>query len=458
VTAPDLAATLDDVVAFVRRYVVLTAAQAAAAALWVAHTHAFAAAEATPYLAISSAEPISGKTRLLEVFELLVARPWLTARVTAAVLPRRINKERSTLLLDESDAAFSGDKEYAETLRGVLNSGYREGGSVSVCVGQGANLSYATFSTFAPKAIAGLNKLPDTVQSRSIPIRLKRKAAGEQAERYFRRDARQAAEPVRDSLASLLEHYADQLADARPQLPAELGDRTADVWEPLFAIADLAGADWPERARAAAVELSTAGDLEDATVGVRLLTDTKAVFDSQAVDRVSSKGLVAALNELDEAPWGEWAKGRGLTQRTLANLLHKFDVRSKTVRFDDDTTAKGYHRSQFEDAFARYIDPSKRHNVTTRMVERETGDFEASHAEPCDASKNGANPHEQRDVTLCRFGTPNPRPRPLIGDPGYPLFADAAYANGHITAAELREQLELDGLVRRAAVDWRGER
>ena len=63
---------LDDVARFVRRFVVLTEAQADTLALWVAHTHAFEAAETTPYLAITSAEKRSGKTRLLEVLELLV--------------------------------------------------------------------------------------------------------------------------------------------------------------------------------------------------------------------------------------------------------------------------------------------------------------------------------------------------------------------------------------------------
>ena len=117
---PPLDEVLDEVAGFVRRFVVMSEAQADAVALWVVHTHAFDAAEQTPYLAISSAEKRSGKTRLLEVLELLVARPWLTGRVTAAVLARKVDAERPTLLLDESDAAFKGEKEYAEALRGLL--------------------------------------------------------------------------------------------------------------------------------------------------------------------------------------------------------------------------------------------------------------------------------------------------------------------------------------------------
>jgi hypothetical protein len=113
---------------------------------------------------------------------------------------RKIDAERPTLLLDESDAAFKGDREYAEALRGVLNSGHRRGGKTTVCVGQGAEIGFKDFSTFCPKAIAGIGKLPDTVQSRSIPIRLKRRAPGERIERFRYEDAKVEARPLREAL------------------------------------------------------------------------------------------------------------------------------------------------------------------------------------------------------------------------------------------------------------------
>jgi hypothetical protein len=164
---------LDAVMGFVRRFVSLTESQARVVALWTAHTHAFGAADCTPYLAVNSAEKQSGKTRLLEVLRLLACGPWFTGRVTAGVLSRKIDEVHPTLLLDESDAAFKGEKEYAEALRGILNTGYRRGGVASCCVGQGMNISYRDFSTFCPKAIAGIGKLPDTVMLRpddNVPI------------------------------------------------------------------------------------------------------------------------------------------------------------------------------------------------------------------------------------------------------------------------------------------------
>jgi hypothetical protein len=133
----NLAVLLDDIASFLRSFVVLSDYQLQAISLWVAHTHSISSALTTPYLNIYSAEKRSGKTRLLEVLEVLVARPWFTGRLTSAVLARKVDAECPTLLLDESDAAFKGEKEYSETLRGILNTGYRRGGKSSVCVGKG---------------------------------------------------------------------------------------------------------------------------------------------------------------------------------------------------------------------------------------------------------------------------------------------------------------------------------
>src|SRR5271170_794797 len=141
----DAALMLDDIVSFIRRFVSLSPAQACVIALWVGHTHCFSAFDVTPYLSITSAEMQCGKTRLLEILELLVFNPWRTGRGTAAVLIRKIDAERSTVLLDEADAAFGGGRGYTEMLRGLLNTGYERGGVYSSCVGQD---SFKDFSTF----------------------------------------------------------------------------------------------------------------------------------------------------------------------------------------------------------------------------------------------------------------------------------------------------------------------
>ena len=247
-TTPETTADLlDKVESFVRRYVVLTDAQATTVALWAAHTHALDAFNCTPYLSVTSADKQSGKTRLLEVLDLLVAKPWFTGRATAAVLVRKIDKEQPTLLLDESDAAFRGEKEYAETLRGLLNTGFKRNGRYSMCVGQGAEISYKDFSTFCPKAIAGIGKLPDTVADRSIPVRLQRRAPEEGSEVPRAPRARGGGTFYQALVAFARRRSTPSITSAQPA--EQLSDRAEEVWEPLRAMAGYVGGEWPARVR-----------------------------------------------------------------------------------------------------------------------------------------------------------------------------------------------------------------
>jgi len=76
VVEPDVSRLLVDLVAYVKKFVIFQRdAEAVAVALWVVHTHAFEAADATPYIAVSSPEKESGKSKLLEALSLVVARP-----------------------------------------------------------------------------------------------------------------------------------------------------------------------------------------------------------------------------------------------------------------------------------------------------------------------------------------------------------------------------------------------
>lgn len=345
---------LDRIFRYIRRFVSLSESQARVVTLWVVHTHVFSTADSTPYLAITSAEKQSGKTRLLEACEPLVANPWKTGRVTAAVLTRKIDAVVPTLLLDESDAAFNGEKEYAEALRGILNTGHRRGGQASCCVGQGANISFKDFSTYCPKAIAGIGKLPDTIADRSIPIRLKRATPDERIERFRAREIKDEAANLREQIVAWAAMIADKLPDARPELPDALTDRQQDGAEPLLAIADLAGGVWPQAARAALVTLcAEAQDLDD-SVGVRLLCDVHQVFEAQGVDRMPSSELASALAGIETSAWGEWSHGKPLTASKLARMLSGYGICPDVIRIDYKTH-RGYMAEQFQDAFRRYL-------------------------------------------------------------------------------------------------------
>lgn len=351
-TVEDLAALLADVEDFIGKYVATGGAERTALALWVAHTHAFEAAECTPYLHITSAEKQSGKTRLLETLALLVARPWVTSRVSAAVLVRKVARDAPSLLLDETDSAFKAEAEYAEALRGILNAGYRRGGMASLCVKKGADFDLADFSTFCPKALAGIGQLPDTVADRSIRLNLKRRSPWEEVARFRLRDAQAQAGPLRERLERWANVAVTKLAQARPMLPEQLSDRAADVWEPLFAISDMAGGEWPRQSRQAALVLA-GHDVDDGlSLGAQLLRDIALVLDGRE-GPIPSSELAKALVELEESPWGD-LHGRPLDTRKLARLLKPYGLKPKGIRVGD-TTPRGYHPDDFTDAFSRYL-------------------------------------------------------------------------------------------------------
>jgi hypothetical protein len=363
-TVPRIALLLAQVVDLLRRYVVFPSIhQVIAVALWAAHTHALAAADSTPYLAVTSAEKRSGKTRLFDLVELLVARAWRAVLPSEAVVFRKVHKDSPTLLLDEADAIWGKDNEH-EGLRALLNAGHRRGVRVPRMVGSGSDMKVAEFDVFCPKGIAGIGVLPDTIGDRSIPIRLARRMKTEHVERFRFKEAEALAEPVRRGLERWAEEEISALRDARPDLP-DINDRAADGWEPLLAIADSASGDWPQRARLAAVALH-GDDVQDDTFGVRLLADIREVFADAGEDRLPSADLAKRLADIEEAPWGD-LRGRSLDARGLAWRLRRFDIGPKKLRVGE-TTTRGYTIGDFAEAWSRYLEDTDRNNP-----ERNTG-------------------------------------------------------------------------------------
>ncbi len=341
---------LRELLAAVRRFVALPTHAAIAAVLWVVAAWAHTVWDVFAILAITSPTKRCGKTTLLDVLRVLLPRPLLASNVSPAAIFRAIEEWYPSLLVDEADTFLPGNEE----LRGVLNSSHaRTAAYVLRVEGEGEGRVVTKFSTWCPKAIALIGSLPPTLEDRSISIRLRRKAKAERVERARRRTldglhelARQAARWSADNLASL-EH-------ADPAVPDELDDRAADNWQPLLAVADLAGSSWPGLARKAAVVLSADRDATDDEVGIRLLRHVRQVFETKNVDRIASVELVSALIADEEWGWSTWRKGRSLDQRSLSRLLAPFGIRPRVIRIGESTPS-GYRLKDFNDAWSRYI-------------------------------------------------------------------------------------------------------
>jgi putative DNA primase/helicase len=342
----DGAALVGELKDTLERHIVLPKGAALATALWIVHAHAHDAATHSPILFINSPTKRCGKTQLLVLIGKLVPKPLSAANVTPAVVFRAIDRWHPTLLIDEADTFISEKSE----LRGVLNSGHTPAQSfVLRCVGD--DFEPKQFSTWAPKAFANIGRMHPTLEDRSIAVPLKRKMKGEHVERLpFGADAflplaRRCARWAQDHLAALRE--------ASPLLP-DLHDRAKDNWTPLLAIAEAAGEDWAEKARAAATRLSGLDD--DETPAIMLLEDIARLFELGKGANMFSREIIEDLQVMEERPWPEFNKGKPINQRGLAQLLKPFGIEPTTVaRPGWDGRAKGYKLSMFRQVFKRYL-------------------------------------------------------------------------------------------------------
>lgn len=350
---------LDDVHAFIARFVAYPTEDAHVAhTLWLVHTHLMGAWESTPRLAFLSAEPGSGKTRALEITETLVPRPVESINATPAYLFRKISDEDGapTILYDEIDTVFGPKAKDNEETRGILNAGHRRGAVAGRCVIRGKAIFTEELPAYCAVALAGLGNLPDTVLSRSIVVRMRRRLPSEKVEAYRRRNHSVQGNALRDRLAIWALSTEKQAGDARPDMPEGVEDRAADVWEALIVVADMAGGHWPIRARSAAAAIVAQSQSSSPSLGVRLLTDLCLAFAEQ--DQLGTDAIINYLVALDESPWGD-LRGKPINSRRLAGLLKPYGVTSKQVRINASLTLKGYKKEDFFDPWTRYLKASE---------------------------------------------------------------------------------------------------
>ena len=422
---------LDDTAAFLSTYMAFPSEhELNATALWVAHAHAVDAFESTPRLAALSPEPGSGKTRLLECLEVLSPRPMHVLSASPAAIFRSIEVERPTLLLDEVDAVFGrkGKNDSAEDLRGLLNAGHRSGATIPRCVGK--SFEVKQFPVYCAVALAGLGDLPDTLMSRSVVLRMKRRAPGETIRSFRIRDAGRHAEPIRTALAEWAAANFDALSNARPPMPSGVHDRPADVWEPLLAVAQVHGAGWPTLAHDACTALVKVAENREASIGVKLLDDIRGVFGDRQT--ISTDALITALCELPDAPWSD-LYGKPITPRWLAKSLRGYQIEPKKVWYVDQSL-QGYERAALWDAWTRYLPPPKSHSEHANPEGAEGMEGDAGRTSSPSAPSGKAKPETHPMLSLVDPPPPDEdcpqcggfAPDPLVDTPHGPVCRSCA--------------------------------
>jgi len=305
---------LDNLKQFMTRFVVLPKWAAETFALWILHTYAYLLRDVSTYIGLESPEHRCGKSTLVTVLSELAHRSLVSSNISPPAFFRVIEDFQPTLFIDEADTFLPGN----EQLRGILNSGYtRKTAFVLRAASQSPSPSptspatapndippqVSRFSCWCPKVIARIGRLHATLADRCSVVRIQRKTSNEECERAKNLDTL----PLQRQCARFVLDHAAAIASARPELPKSLNDRAADIWEPLFALADLAGGDWPALARQAAMNLSATA--EESNPSSALLLDIFILFANLKAKRIFSRELGGRAQQFRGSAMGRSEKG-----------------------------------------------------------------------------------------------------------------------------------------------------
>lgn len=400
----DGAALLAEIATFIRRHVWIGEPEADALVLWLVTTWIHDRLELSTFANLTSATKRCGKSLLIELLiELAYRAMSVSGQITPAALFRVVEAERPTLMLDEADTYMRDD----EVLRGVVNGSQRRKSAYIVrCVEP--DYEPRTFSTWCPKLIAGIGKIPDTILDRSLVVRLERKPPQAILDPWRERD-REAIEAMRRRLSRWTVDNVARIVTSLPavEFPAGLHDRARDAWESLLAIANAAGGEWSGcdgRAWRAAEHFATAGGSDEDGAREMLLADLYAIFETDGMPSVlSSTTIVERLHGMEGQPWKEWRRGKSITVHALARLLKPFGIAPRQDRkAGDGANLRGYQRADLERVWEAYLPGRGGNQSATSLQPLEIRDFRESRTATGDfgvAVANIAKPLETKDCS-----------------------------------------------------------
>jgi hypothetical protein len=341
----ETAALLQEIIAKISMYIVLRPEAVTATALWTMTAWAHEGATHSPILAAISVEPDSGKSTLLGVLRFLVPKPFVSVEPTGPSVYRTVDREHPTLIIDEADDLFYRKSD----LLAIVNAGWSRGTRIPR-LGR-------WYDPFCPKilGILGKTKLPRTIASRSIILRMWPKKLEEKAEDFAYADDPEFS-TIRRKLARWAADNVRIIKDLKPPQPPGFNNRLSANWKLPLQIAQHAGGGWPEQARRSAIHLSRTP--YEPSIGVQLLAALRAMFAKNRT-QITSEQVVQELLADPDSQWHEIRSRGPITKNQVAALLKDFEIRPVVVHPTKraDLSRHGYRAAQFEVAFARFLPP-----------------------------------------------------------------------------------------------------
>jgi len=316
--------------------------------LWIAFAWIHDIAVFSPLLVFQGADTEMGKSAATDVVTRLTPRGYMVAKPTGPSLYRLVDAMHPTLGVDDADRLLAEDRDLAT----VIKTSWKRGVPIPRVVKGVIHL----FDAFGPRCLNGIDllaHLDPATRTRCITIRMLPKLEDETviSMRYAGEDEnffilrRKFLRWATDNMAAL--------KTAQPRMPEGFFSRLEENYHLLFAIADLAGGDWPKKARAAAVKLSRERDTPSR--GKRLLAIFFALFVRHGRQITSKQAETLVPMEDDE--FADYRNsGRPITRFQIAALLKPYQVYPGLIHPRGGKTAdRGYDAAWFATAFKHYL-------------------------------------------------------------------------------------------------------
>jgi hypothetical protein len=360
------------------QYIVLT--------LWIMHTWCYRAAAFTPYLNIQAPGSRHGKTRCLQLLELLCPPgAWFTSAPPPTMFRRRMLALKpadaddavpkqdlpSVVLLDDREATLGASD--SGGVVSLLKTGTMSSGRYTASFD---STRFLDFTVFCPKALAGNSALPRALQERSIPFLLQRPARGEHPVKnfdpgYARAQARPFVEWLQLWSQQNLEYLSLRTYSTPELLPDGLSADRLDYMTPLIRICEAIGDPWHLTGRKAITDIFYQSRLKDIAADVStdtrlLLADLNHAFTAlrpqsaghpltkltlKTPAYIPSRDLIAYLQAMEDRPWCRWGRSPA---HTLARMLRPFGLTSCDHRVSPTSTVKAYSHEEFLEVWERY--------------------------------------------------------------------------------------------------------
>jgi Protein of unknown function (DUF3631) len=357
---PNGAEVLADTVAWYGRFIRVTDPDDLnLLALWTVHTHLVVELYTTPRLQVDSVIFGSGKTTVLDHLQRLCEKPVQAATLSSpALIPRLLESEMRTLLLDEVDRSLHPDKPGVGELIGIINSGYRYGATRPVLVPvKGGGWEAREMSTYAPVAMAGNSpNLPADTVSRAIRILLMPDLDGTVEDSDWEL-IEGDADHLRADIAAWAESVRESVKGSVVELPAGCIGRSKEKWRPLKRVAVAAGGDWPAivdgliTKSLAEDEAEREAGLNTQPPGMVMMTDLFTIWpDGETF--MPTRELVQKLIIHNPDYWGaQSGYGKPLTETRLGRLVTQAAKVTSIRR--GGVPPRGYLRSQLHPVWRR---------------------------------------------------------------------------------------------------------